>query len=102
LHLHKWLNCLTENYPSFVISGEDDFKPGSILEVEVRNFMTYDHVKTKPGPRLNLVIGPNGTGKSSIVCAIGIGLAGEPQVLLFGQLLSLLVHLGARKFYVNT
>jgi hypothetical protein len=49
--------------------------------------MTYDHVKTKPGPRLNLVLGEDGTGKSSIVCAIGIGLAGEPQVLPFGQLL---------------
>ena len=27
-----------------------------------------------PGPRLNMVVGPNGTGKSSIVCAIAIGL----------------------------
>lgn len=42
--------------------------------------MTYTHLKSKPGARLNLVIGPNGTGKSSLVCAIGIGLAGEPSV----------------------
>lgn len=42
--------------------------------------MTYTHLKSKPGARLNLVIGPNGTGKSSIVCAIAIGLAGEPSV----------------------
>ncbi|CAM6102353.1 unnamed protein product [Calypogeia fissa] len=61
--------------------GDDDYKPGSILEIEVHNFMTYSHIKSKPGPRLNLVIGPNGTGKSSLVCAIGIGLAGEPQIL---------------------
>eukprot|EP00271_Cylindrocystis_brebissonii_P015997 TRINITY_DN3910_c0_g1_i1.p1 TRINITY_DN3910_c0_g1~~TRINITY_DN3910_c0_g1_i1.p1 ORF type:complete len:1031 (+),score=256.92 TRINITY_DN3910_c0_g1_i1:478-3570(+) len=43
--------------------------------------MTYDFVQTNPGPRLNLVIGPNGTGKSSIVCALCVGLAGDPKLL---------------------
>ncbi|KAL2636129.1 hypothetical protein R1flu_007608 [Riccia fluitans] len=61
--------------------GEDDYAPGNIIEIEVHNFMTYGHIKSKPGPRLNLVIGPNGTGKSSLVCAICIGLGGEPQLL---------------------
>ena len=37
-------------------------------------------MKCKPGSRLNLVIGPNGSGKSSIVCAIALGLGGDPQV----------------------
>jgi len=59
----------------------DNFVPGNIVEIEVHNFMTYTHLKSKPGPRLNLVIGPNGTGKSSLVCAICIGLAGEPALL---------------------
>ncbi|KAG0584268.1 hypothetical protein KC19_3G198200 [Ceratodon purpureus] len=59
----------------------NEFLPGNIIEIEVHNFMTYTHLKSKPGPRLNLVIGPNGTGKSSLVCAIGIGLAGEPSLL---------------------
>ena len=31
-------------------------------------------VTITPGARLNMVVGPNGTGKSSIVCAIAIGL----------------------------
>lgn len=55
--------------------------PGNIIEIEIHNFMTYDHLKCKPGPRLNLVIGPNGSGKSSLVCAIALGLTGEPQLL---------------------
>ena len=55
--------------------------PGNITEIEIENFMTYDHLKCKPGSRLNLVIGPNGSGKSSLVCAIALGLGGEPQVL---------------------
>lgn len=54
--------------------------PGSIIEIELHNFMTFNHLKCKPGSRLNLVIGPNGSGKSSIVCAIALGLGGEPQV----------------------
>jgi len=46
----------------------------------MHNFMTYDHIKLSPRSRLNLVIGPNGTGKISLVCVIAIGLAGEPQI----------------------
>lgn len=60
--------------------GEDDYVPGNIVEIEMHNFMTYDHLNCKPGSRLNLVIGPNGSGKSSLVCAIALGLTGEPQV----------------------
>jgi chromosome segregation ATPase len=53
---------------------------GNIIEIELHNFMTFNHLKCKPGSRLNLVIGPNGSGKSSLVCAIALGLGGEPQV----------------------
>ncbi len=34
-----------------------------------------------------MILGPNGTGKSTIVCAICIGLAGKPKIL--GRALSL-------------
>ena len=34
-----------------------------------------------PGPNLNVIIGPNGTGKSTIVCAICLGMLGKPSVL---------------------
>ncbi|GAU38915.1 hypothetical protein TSUD_119810 [Trifolium subterraneum] len=64
-----------------VSRGDDDYMPGNILEIELYNFMTFDYLKCKPGPRLNLVIGPNGSGKSSLVCAIALGLCGEPQLL---------------------
>ncbi|WCJ18564.1 structural maintenance of chromosomes 5 [Euphorbia peplus] len=64
-----------------ITRGEDDYLPGNIIEMELHNFMTYDHLVCKPGSRLNLVIGPNGSGKSSIVCAIALGLGGEPQLL---------------------
>ncbi|CAN6206875.1 unnamed protein product [Urochloa humidicola] len=61
--------------------GEDDYVPGNIVEIELCNFMTYDRLVCCPGPRLNLVVGPNGSGKSSLVCAIALGLAGDPNIL---------------------
>ncbi|KAK9283376.1 hypothetical protein L1049_011618 [Liquidambar formosana] len=64
-----------------ITRGEDDYLPGNITEIELHNFMTFNDLKCKPGSRLNLVIGPNGSGKSSLVCAIALGLGGEPQLL---------------------
>ncbi|CZT05662.1 related to structural maintenance of chromosome protein (SMC) [Rhynchosporium agropyri] len=57
--------------------GEADptgFQPGAIIRVKLRNFVTYESAEFFPGPSMNMVIGPNGTGKSSLVCAICIGL----------------------------
>ncbi|KAF5831942.1 P-loop containing nucleoside triphosphate hydrolase protein [Dunaliella salina] len=61
---------------------ENPFKVGTIKKIRVHNFMTYSGTVTiTPGPRLNLVLGPNGTGKSSLVCALCIGMAGSPKRL---------------------
>jgi len=58
-----------------------DYKDGSIVRIRCHQFLTYREVTINPGPRLNIVVGPNGTGKSSIVCAIAIGLGGHPKLL---------------------
>ncbi len=55
-------------------------QPGSIVRVKLTNFVTYTEVEFHPGPSLNMVIGPNGTGKSTLVCAICLGLGWGPQV----------------------
>eukprot|EP00833_Pecoramyces_ruminatium_P004272 jgi/Orpsp1_1/1178304/evm.model.c7180000064782.2 len=54
---------------------------GKITKVKLRNFVTYDYCEFTPGPNLNMIIGPNGTGKSSIVCGIALGLGGSTQTL---------------------
>ncbi|PHH87942.1 hypothetical protein CDD83_8210 [Cordyceps sp. RAO-2017] len=59
----------------------DDFHPGAIVRVKVENFVTYEKAEFFPGPHLNMVIGPNGTGKSSLVCAICLGLGYSPKHL---------------------
>ncbi|CAG9801367.1 unnamed protein product [Chironomus riparius] len=54
---------------------------GKIKSVAVRNFITYDELKFNPGSHLNIIIGPNGTGKSSIVAAIILGCGGKPSIM---------------------
>ncbi|KAL2263142.1 hypothetical protein VTK26DRAFT_8040 [Humicola hyalothermophila] len=58
-----------------------EFQPGAIIRVKVRNFVTYEEAEFFLGPNLNMVIGPNGTGKSSLVCAICLGLGYPSSVL---------------------
>lgn len=61
--------------------GGSEFQPGSIRRVKLTNFVTYEKAEFFPGPNLNMVIGPNGTGKSSLVCAICLGLGLSPKLL---------------------
>lgn len=53
---------------------QDSFQPGSLVRVKLKNFVTYTAAEFHLGPSLNMVIGPNGTGKSTLVCAICLGL----------------------------
>ena len=62
-------------------AGASEFQPGAIVRVKLSNFVTYEKAEFFPGPNLNMVIGPNGTGKSSLVCAICLGLGWGPQHL---------------------
>ena len=55
-------------------TSRDEMKPGQLTKIHLRNFVTYTNATFYPGPSLNMIIGPNGTGKSSVVCAICIGL----------------------------
>ncbi|RMD42656.1 hypothetical protein DV735_g2471, partial [Chaetothyriales sp. CBS 134920] len=56
------------------------YQPGAIVRVALKDFVTYSSVEFRPGPGLNMVIGPNGTGKSTLVCAICLGLGWGTQV----------------------
>ena len=62
--------------------NSDKFLDGSIVRITLKNFMTYDDITLRPGPRMNFVIGPNGTGKSSLVCALAVGLSASTSVCL--------------------
>ncbi|KAF9266101.1 P-loop containing nucleoside triphosphate hydrolase protein [Marasmius fiardii PR-910] len=59
----------------------DGYIPGQIVRIQLQNFLTYDFANFHCGPYLNMIIGPNGTGKSSIACAIALGLNWPPSIL---------------------
>ncbi|RSM03177.1 hypothetical protein CEP52_007557 [Fusarium oligoseptatum] len=69
------------NGTSSSADADNGFQPGAIIRVSVENFVTYEKAEFLPGPHLNMVVGPNGTGKSSLVCAICLGLGYSPKHL---------------------
>ncbi|KAF7327365.1 Purine nucleoside phosphorylase [Mycena kentingensis (nom. inval.)] len=79
----------------------DGYIPGSIVRIKLHNFVTYDDVEFSPGPYLNMILGPNGTGKSSIACAICLGLNWSPAVLGRAAEISSFVKLGAETGFIE-
>ena len=63
------------------VDNQVDYKPGSIVKVVMHNFMTHSDAVIQPKQRLNIVIGANGTGKSTVLNAICLGLGGDPKLL---------------------
>ncbi|KAI0290728.1 P-loop containing nucleoside triphosphate hydrolase protein [Russula brevipes] len=84
-----------------LLRDKDGYVPGSIVRVQLHNFLTYDHVEFRPGPHLNMIIGPNGTGKSSIACAIALGLNWPPSILGRAAELNSFVKIGATDGYIE-
>merc|ERR1711962_200538 len=75
------LHIVTDIKPLCHSSRMENTINGRIVRIKLTNFLTYDDCEIFPGDKLNVVLGPNGTGKSSIVCAICLGLGGSPMLL---------------------
>ena len=71
------------------------------MRVACEHFVTYDAVEFFPGPYLNMIIGPNGTGKSTVVCAIALGLGWKPSVLGRAKDVASYVKLGHSQGWVE-
>ncbi|EJD01702.1 P-loop containing nucleoside triphosphate hydrolase protein [Fomitiporia mediterranea MF3/22] len=87
--------------PTILARDKDGYVPGSIQRVKLHNFLTYDDVEFRPGPYLNMVLGPNGTGKSSIACALCLGLNWPPSVLGRASKLGSFVKLGKSDGFIE-
>jgi chromosome segregation ATPase len=80
---------------------EDEFQAGSLVRVKLTNFVTYTAAEFHLGPSLNMVIGPNGTGKSTLVCAICLGLGWGSEHLGRAKDLGAFVKHGASEAVVE-
>ncbi|RQM29486.1 hypothetical protein B5M09_012717 [Aphanomyces astaci] len=58
----------------------EEYVHGFIYRIRLHNFITYADAELFPVPCLNLVIGPNGSGKASIACALCVRLGGSTKV----------------------
>ncbi|KAJ2850517.1 Structural maintenance of chromosomes protein 5 [Coemansia brasiliensis] len=78
-----------------------EYREGAITHISLKNFVTYDRMEVTPGPYMNMIIGPNGTGKSTIVCAIALGLGGRPSLLGRAKDISEFVKHGHERGYIE-
>lgn len=67
---------------------------GSILKIKLKNFMAFDKITVCPGPGTNLILGTNGSGKSSIIAAIGICFGASPAMINNSSKLSNFIRAG--------
>mmetsp|Transcript_8903 Transcript_8903/g.8810 ORF Transcript_8903/g.8810 Transcript_8903/m.8810 type:complete len:1147 (-) Transcript_8903:579-4019(-) len=73
------------------------FRSGSVMRVNMHNFLTFDDCEVFPGPRLNVILGPNGTGKSTITHAVCLACCGKPETVGRSPDLSQFVKQGKEK-----
>lgn len=90
-------DSLEQDDRKFGLAPKRKHQPGAIIRVTLTNFVTYTSATFYPGPNLNMVIGPNGTGKSTLVCAICLGLGWGPELLGRAKDISEFVKYGSKR-----
>lgn len=74
----------------------DEFteRAGYIKQIKLTNFMCHANFTLRLGPRLNFIVGNNGSGKSAILTAITIGLGAKATTTNRGTSLKDLIKQG--------
>ncbi|ORZ28501.1 P-loop containing nucleoside triphosphate hydrolase protein [Lobosporangium transversale] len=74
---------------------------GVIEIIEMFDFMCHRHLKVPFGPKINFIIGHNGSGKSAILTAIMVCLGGKANATNRAQSLKALIREGASQTEVR-
>ncbi|ORZ12709.1 hypothetical protein BCR42DRAFT_331345 [Absidia repens] len=74
---------------------------GTISRIEVVNFMCHKYLKMDFGPKINFVIGHNGSGKSAILTALIVALGAKANSTNRGKNLSSLIREGTNASLVT-
>ncbi|CAG8497689.1 11743_t:CDS:10 [Ambispora leptoticha] len=72
---------------------------GVLDTIELVNFMCHKFVRVKFGPKINFIIGHNGSGKSAILTGITVCLGGKANMTNRATNLKSLIREGARHAY---
>ena len=72
----------------------DEIRSGYIKKVSLRNFMCHENFELELGPKLNFIVGSNGSGKSAILTAITIALGAKASDTNRGNSLKELIKEG--------
>ncbi|KAI8073273.1 hypothetical protein BC940DRAFT_290968 [Gongronella butleri] len=74
---------------------------GTVARVELFNFMCHKYLVMDFGPKINFVIGHNGSGKSAVLTAMMIALGAKATATNRGKKLSSLIREGANAASVS-
>ncbi|XP_064550310.1 structural maintenance of chromosomes protein 6 [Drosophila montana] len=66
--------------PSHGLTARNVFQRcGKIISIRLRNFMCHSNLYINFGPHINFLVGSNGSGKSAVITALALGLAGSAR-----------------------
>nr|XP_019004110.1 uncharacterized protein I203_03268 [Kwoniella mangroviensis CBS 8507]OCF67571.1 hypothetical protein I203_03268 [Kwoniella mangroviensis CBS 8507] len=74
---------------------------GVLKSINLVDFMCHRHLTVDFGPRMNFLVGHNGSGKSAVLTAIAIALGGKAMTTGRGQGLKDLIRKGADKAIIT-
>ncbi|XP_022224890.2 structural maintenance of chromosomes protein 6 [Drosophila obscura] len=52
---------------------------GKVISIHLENFMCHENFTVDFGPNINFLVGKNGSGKSAVITALSLGLAGNAR-----------------------
>ncbi|CAN6615956.1 structural maintenance of chromosomes protein 5 [Trichomonascus vanleenenianus] len=81
--------------------AKGEFAPGAVVRVHAENFLTYKNITFQLGDSLNMVIGPNGVGKSTFIASLCLGLMGSPSLLGRAKDIADYIQNGQNKAYIE-
>ncbi|EAL21177.1 hypothetical protein CNBD2340 [Cryptococcus deneoformans B-3501A] len=74
---------------------------GIIKSISLIDFMCHRHLTVDFGPRMNFVVGHNGSGKSAVLTAIAVALGGKANLTGRGTGLKDLIRTGAERAVIT-
>lgn len=81
--------------------GELDRASAYIRQIRLSNFMCHEHLTLDFSPHLNIIYGMNGSGKSTILTGIMIGLGAKSHTTSRGSNLSAFIKTGKQKAWIH-